>query len=65
MTTILNNTNISDLLEISSGSFDVLKKLDEEFKQSMDALRERAVAASASAAASASEPASAASPQKA
>lgn len=41
MTTFLENTNIADLLQVSSGNFAVLEKMTEEFRQRVQQASQR------------------------
>jgi hypothetical protein len=47
MTIVVKNTNISDLLEVSSGNFGALEKTTEQFRHLVEAPFKRAATASA------------------
>jgi hypothetical protein len=49
MATVVKNTNIPELLQVSAGNFEVFKKMNEEFRQLAQApLKKVATPASAS-----------------
>ena len=45
MATVVKNTNISELLQVSAGNFEVLEKTNEEFSQLAGAPPKKAAAA--------------------